>query len=210
MIEPVGPLDRFVTEWLVARQSKFWEFESGRMVAMLDHDLLRYDARFSFVVQTELHKLAIMGIERLRALPNTDSRQGVRLSSFTQDQSDVTLELEGEETLRTDWLVGCDGGRGTVRSILDIPSGDFIWPERFAVLTVLDDKAAPMGCAYRCCFAGLGASWTNLFAVSGDDGRGRWRVVFPTRAEEDDEEAVWMPPRPPGCRGCTPTRMATV
>jgi 3-(3-hydroxy-phenyl)propionate hydroxylase len=32
--------------------------------------------------------------------------------------------------------------------------------------------------------------WTNLFKVAGDDGRGRWRAVFPTRVEESDEQAL--------------------
>jgi 3-(3-hydroxy-phenyl)propionate hydroxylase len=32
--------------------------------------------------------------------------------------------------------------------------------------------------------------WTNLFKVAGDDGKGRWRAVFPTRVEKSDEEAL--------------------
>src|SRR5215208_5493807 len=31
--------------------------------------------------------------------------------------------------------------------------------------------------------------WAALFKVAGDDGKGRWRVLFPTRLNETDERA---------------------
>jgi 3-(3-hydroxy-phenyl)propionate hydroxylase len=55
-------------------------------------------------------------------------------------------------------------------------------------LTTLNDFQQMMDCCYRNYLADPD-EWTNLFKVTGDDGKARWRAVFPTRAEETDEEA---------------------
>jgi len=58
------------------------------------------------------------------------------------------------------------------------------------VLSTLDDfQELLTGCCYRNYLADPD-EWTNLFKVAGDDGKGRWRAVFPTRGEESDEEAL--------------------
>jgi 3-(3-hydroxy-phenyl)propionate hydroxylase len=58
------------------------------------------------------------------------------------------------------------------------------------VLSTLDDfQELLTGCCYRNYLADPD-EWTNLFKVAGDDGKGRWRAVFPTRVEESDEEAL--------------------
>lgn len=52
-----------------------------------------------------------------------DFQTGVRLAAVEQDTSGVTLTVEQDGTtkrLRASWLVGCDGGRSTVRSLLGI------------------------------------------------------------------------------------------
>lgn len=59
-------------------------------------------------------RLAEQGVEVLR---------GHELTSFTQDESGVTV-VAGEETLRASYLVGCDGGRSAVRKALDV---SFSW-----------------------------------------------------------------------------------
>lgn len=49
--------------------------------------------------------------------------EGVALSDFTQDETGVTASLEGPDgtvEVRTQFLVGADGGRSTVREVLDL------------------------------------------------------------------------------------------
>ncbi|MEU0504209.1 FAD-dependent monooxygenase [Nocardia sp. NPDC005998] len=41
-------------------------------------------------------------------------RRGVELTEFDDDGTGVTIRV-GDDTVRADWLVGCDGGRSTVR-----------------------------------------------------------------------------------------------
>ncbi len=47
-------------------------------------------------------------------------RRGSELAGFEQDDEGVTVELAGGERLRTRYLVGCDGGRSTVRKQLGV------------------------------------------------------------------------------------------
>lgn len=47
-------------------------------------------------------------------------RRGRAVTGFEQDDDGVTVELAGGERLRTRYLVGCDGGRSTVRKLLGV------------------------------------------------------------------------------------------
>ncbi len=134
-----------------------------------------------------------MGMERLKTFADADVRFATRATGVSQDADSATVIAEGpngSETFRGDYVIGADGGRSTIRKALDIEFEGFTWPERFLVLTTLDDfQELLTGCCYRNYLADPD-EWTNLFKVAGDDGKGRWRAVFPTRVEESDEEAL--------------------
>lgn len=46
--------------------------------------------------------------------------RGQEVTGFVQDDTGVDIELSGETTLRAKYLVGCDGGRSTVRKMAGI------------------------------------------------------------------------------------------
>ncbi len=50
----------------------------------------------------------------------TEIRRGCELAGLSQDQDGVTVELADGTQLRSRYLVGCDGGRSTVRKLLGI------------------------------------------------------------------------------------------
>ncbi len=193
MIARVGLIDPFIREGLVARYFQFWDKPARRKIVEFDHHLLRDETPYPFVVQTEQHKLARMGIERLGAFPDAVVRFSTRVTGVSQTADSATVTAEGpggSEEFEGDWVIGADGGRSTIRKSLDIEFAGFTWPEHFLVLTTLDDFQELLpGCCYRNYLADP-EQWTNLFKVAGDDGKGRWRAVFPTRVEESDEEAL--------------------
>jgi 3-(3-hydroxy-phenyl)propionate hydroxylase len=193
MIARVGLIDQFVKEGLVARYFQFWDKPARRKIVEFDHEVLRGETPYPFVVQTEQHKLARMGIERLKTFVDADVRFDTRVTNVSQDAGGATVMAEGpngKEMFRGDYVIGADGGRSTIRRALDIDFEGFTWPEHFLVLTTLDDfQELLAGCCYRNYLADPD-EWTNLFKVAGDDGKGRWRAVFPTRVEESDEEAL--------------------
>lgn len=191
MIADLGLIDEYIARGLVARLFQFWDRPTRRKVAEFDHEVLKGDARFPFVVQTEQHKLARMAIERLRAL-------GVAVHFSTRvdrvDQSDDGVRITvagptGEREVRGSYLIGADGGRSTVRKALGIEFEGYTFPERFLVLTTPYDFEAEQGFCFRNYIADPEA-WTNLFKVAGDDGRGLWRAVFPTLPGETDEQVL--------------------
>jgi 3-(3-hydroxy-phenyl)propionate hydroxylase len=178
---------------VVARYFQFWDRASGRRIAEFDHQILAGDTRYPFVVQCEQHKIANFGLARLRAIPKVSVAMQTRLSGFSDDGERVALELTTDDgtqrRLKASYLVGCDGGRSFVRKGLGIAFDGFTHPERFIVLTTPFDFEAEKGFCYRNYFSDPD-EWANLFKVAGDDGRGLWRVVFPTRIDETDEQAL--------------------
>jgi len=191
MIAELGLIDEFVDRGLVARMFQFWDRPSGRMVCEFDHDVLKHDTRFPFVVQTEQHKLAYMAIARVRALGGR-VHFSTRVDKVDLGDGGVSVTVAGpagERTVKGLYLVGADGGRSTVRKALDIDFEGYTFPERFLVLTTPYDFAAERGYCFRNYIADPEA-WTNLFKVAGDDGKGLWRAVFPTVPGETDEQCL--------------------
>ncbi len=187
ILEALGLIDEYIAKGLVAPTFQFWDRPSMRLIAEFDFGRLKDETRYPYVVQTEQHKLALMGIERLRAM-NADVRMGTRVTALTQDANHAFVQLENE-TLEADYVIGCDGGRSTVRKALGIEFEGFTWPERFLVVTTKFDFAKALGCCFRDYMADPD-EWTNLFKVAGDDLKGRWRAVYNTRQDESDEEAL--------------------
>jgi 3-(3-hydroxy-phenyl)propionate hydroxylase len=191
-IAQVGLIDEFTAQGLVARYFQFWDRDSQSRVAQFDHDLLRDETAYPYVVQTEQHKLARMGINKLAEYPDARFRFNAKVVALSQNDGGVTITVEqdGEPTVMSaDYLIGADGGRSTVRKLLGIDFEGYTFPERFTVLTTLHDFEKSMDCCYRNYLAGTQA-WANLFKVAGDDMQGRWRAVFPTRESESDEQAL--------------------
>jgi 3-(3-hydroxy-phenyl)propionate hydroxylase len=193
MIARIGLIEAFIAEGLIARHFQFWDKSTHRLITEFDHDLLRGETEFPFVVQTEQHKLCDMGLRKLAEYPDATVRFNARVTAVSQDNDGVSVTIDGPngaEVIRGDYTIGADGGRSAVRKSLDIEFEGYTWPERFLVLTVLDDFQSILpGCCYRNYMADPD-EWTNLFKVSGDDGKGRWRAVCPARPEESDDEAL--------------------
>jgi 3-(3-hydroxy-phenyl)propionate hydroxylase len=188
ILAALGLIDEYIAQGLVARTFQFWDRPTLELIAEFDFARLRGQTAFPFVVQTEQHKLARMGLERLRAMDNAKVVLGARVTGLSQDASSVSV-FAGEDRYDADFVIGCDGGRSTVRKSLGIEFEGFTWPERFLVITTPYDFAAGLGCCFRNYMAGPD-EWTNLFKVAGDDLKGRWRAVFNTREDESDQEAL--------------------
>src|SRR5260221_11067567 len=145
ILAELGLIDEYIARGLVARTFQFWDRPTLRLVAEIDFDRLRDATAYPYVVQTEQHKLALMGIERLGALANATVRMASRVTGLTQDADRVTLQTEHGE-LQADYVIGCDGGRSTVRKSLGIEFEGFTWPERLLVVTTPFDFAVAIVC----------------------------------------------------------------
>ncbi|MGW4248242.1 FAD-dependent oxidoreductase [Nocardia sp. NPDC004722] len=73
-------------------------------------------------------------------------RRGVEVTAFTDDGIGVTVEV-GDRTVRAGWLIGCDGGRSTVRKLagFDFPGVDPEITGRQALVEMTGAENVPLG-----------------------------------------------------------------
>jgi 3-(3-hydroxy-phenyl)propionate hydroxylase len=192
ILAALGLIDDYIAQGLVARHFQFWDRPAKRLVAEFDFERLRGATSFPYVVQTEQHKLANMAIARLRRMPHASVHLGTRVTGLAQEPDRVVVQAadgNGALDFIADYVIAADGGRSTIRKALGIEFEGYTWPERFLVVTTTFDFQSILPCCLRNYMADPG-EWTNLFKVAGDDGKGRWRAVFPTREDETDAEAL--------------------
>lgn len=192
MLHELDLLDEVINRGLVARTFQYWDRPTRTLIAEFDHAVLADVTPFPFVVQCEQHKLARLGIERLRSFPHAEVVFSTPIVAIQPQQDCVQVTFntaDGQKTTKGSYLIGADGGRSTVRKALGIEFEGYTFPEQFLVLTTSFDFASAEGIAYRAYFSDPD-EWVNLFKVAGDDGLGRWRAVFPGLPGQTEDEIL--------------------
>jgi 3-(3-hydroxy-phenyl)propionate hydroxylase len=192
MLDDLGLVEEVTQRGLIEPKFRIWDRASGEVIATFDFGVLAGQTRYPYVVQCEQHKLNNLVIERLSAFPHARYDFSSRVASVRQDAGGVAIDVEtsdGVRQVKGAYLIGADGGRSTVRKALGIEFEGYTHPERFLVLTTPFDFGAMYDGCSRNYFSDP-EEWCALFKVSGDDGKGRFRVVFPTRSGESEEEAL--------------------
>ncbi len=191
MLDGLGVVEDVIRQGLIEPKFRIWDRASRELIVEFDFARLKDDTRYPFVVQCEQHKLANIALGRLRALPNVTIAFSARVTGLVQHIDRVDVEIEQASRTRTmaaSYLIGADGGRSTVRKALGIEFEGYTHPERFLVLTTIHRFGGEFAQCSRNYFSDPD-EWAALFKVTGDDGKGRWRVVFPTRPGETEEAA---------------------
>src|SRR5579864_7063175 len=190
MLEGLGLVDEVIRRGLVEPLFRNWDRTTGKLVAEFDFGVLKNDTRYPFAVQCEQHKLAGMAIARLSDFPHATVEFSARVIEVRQTSNAVEISVETEAGTRTvtgPYLIGADGGRSTVRKALDIAFEGYTHPERFLILTTPFDVGSKFpGCTRN--YLSDPQDWCALFKVSGDDGKGLWRVLSSTRLEQSEAE----------------------
>ena len=111
----------------------------------------------------------------------TDIRYGLRFEQLAQDAEGVTAEVSEvatgrRQTVRSRYLVACDGAGSAVRQFLDVPfEGTLLDYSLSAMIRVPDlDIPAPIGGGERYILIGPGGAWCVFTSV---DGREIWRIT---------------------------------
>ena len=154
-------------------------------VAEFDFGVLAGETAHPYRVQCEQFRLNRVLAERLRQFANVRLQFSSEVVGVQQDADTVTVDVKGGSRLKGDWLIGADGGRSRVRESLGIALEGFTWPERFLVAsTPFDFPSVMPGLADVSYFADP-HEWFFLLRV-----RDVWRVMFPTRPDEKDEDIL--------------------
>jgi 3-(3-hydroxy-phenyl)propionate hydroxylase len=192
MLAELGLVDEVIRRGLIEPKFRIWDRASRELIVEFDFGVLGNDTNFPYVVQCEQHKLANLAIERLRAFPHASMEFCARVASLHQLEDRVEAVVErasGARKISGRYLIGADGGRSTVRKALGIDFEGYTHFERFLVLTTPFSFDADYAQCSRNYFSDPD-EWCALFKVTGDDGSGLWRLLFPTRIEESDDEAL--------------------
>jgi 2-polyprenyl-6-methoxyphenol hydroxylase-like FAD-dependent oxidoreductase len=177
LMDQRGLLERFLAEGTQHRVGGFFAALGPRW----PHDL---DTEHSYVLgipQTKTERLLTEHAEGL----GVDIRRGREVAALSQDQAGVTARLVDGTALRARYLVGCDGGRSTVRKLLGVgfpgePSRVDTLLGEVALTASPEEIAATMAEVRR----------TQVRFGAGPLGDGHYRVVAPAEGVSREQPTL--------------------
>lgn len=170
---------------------KSWQYRDRKKgkIAEFDLGLLNDITPYPYRLHCEQFKYACMVLEKVRAFADCDYRNNTAVTGFSQDADGVSLAVDGPggpETIKGRYLVGCDGGRSVVRGQMNTGFDGFTFEERFLVLATTYNFE-PDGFAGTCYVADP-KEWCSMFRVPANGPPGWWRVVFPMKPGQTEDE----------------------
>jgi len=187
MLDTLGLGAAVVAEGLVCPEWQVRMHPSGER-AVFDLSVLAGDTAHPYRLQYEQWRLSELLLSRLMELPAATVRFGHRVTGLSQDETGVTLALEGPDgpdEVRTPLAVGADGARSAVREALGMPFDGLTYPET----TLLATTTFP----FEEHLEGL----SNVSYCWKEDGNfsllkvpGRWRVSIYPREDRPLEEQI--------------------
>ncbi len=111
-----GVADRFLAEGQVAQAS---------MIGTTVLDMSDFPTRHPYSLGIWQSKIERIMAAWIAELPVQIS-YGSEVTGFTQDDTGIEVELSGRQSLRAQYLIGCDGGRSVIRKAagIDFPGWD--------------------------------------------------------------------------------------
>jgi 3-(3-hydroxy-phenyl)propionate hydroxylase len=187
MLAELGLTEGLLAQGLVARHTQYRDRRTG-VIAEFDMQLLAGETAHPYRLQCEQFKLTRLVHERLLAMTHVQVRFRASVEDIVQDGDGVTATVstpEGTERHAGAYLIGADGAWSRVRQVLAIEFEGFTYPERFLVASTAHDFAAHMDRLAYVNYVSDPDEWCVLLRVPG-----LWRVLFPTRPEESDDEVL--------------------
>jgi 3-(3-hydroxy-phenyl)propionate hydroxylase len=187
MLDRYGLSKTIVPQGLVARYTQQRDRHEG-VIAQFDMDLLKNDTAHPFRLQCEQWKLTEAIAQQLKAMPHVKVLFDTKVESVSQTADGVQMVAQCQgETLRLqgDYLIGADGAWSAVRRSAEIEFEGFTYPERFLVLSTDFEFADHLPQLSYVNYCSDPKEWCVLLRVPT-----LWRVLFPTRPDESDEEVM--------------------
>lgn len=187
MLSRYGLTDDLISQGLVARYTQQRDRKDG-LIAEFDMHTLKDDTNFPFRLQCEQWKLTHLIKAKLAQMPDVQVLFDTQVThvSQTDDVVAVTLKTNGEtHQLQTDYLIGADGASSAVRKSLGIEFEGYTYPERFLVISTAFEYADHLPHLSYVNYCSDPEEWCVLLRVPT-----LWRVLFPTKLDESDEEVM--------------------
>ena len=187
MLARFGISKELVSQGLVARYTQQRDRKEG-LIAEFDMALLEGETQHPFRLQCEQWKLNTSLLDRLALMPHVTIILGAELQSVEQDDSSVTAKVKIDGKIATftgNYLIGADGASSAVRQSLGIEFEGFTYPERFLSISTDFEYADHLPRLSYVNYVSDPDEWCVLLRVPT-----LWRVLFPTKQEETDEEVM--------------------
>ena len=187
MLARYGLTDALIAQGLVARYTQQRDRKEG-LIAEFDMHTLKGDTDFPFRVQCEQWKLTQLIKAKLDPMPDVQLLFGTRIEAISQTDSHVVAHVSTDgqaHVLEADYLIGADGASSAVRKSLGIEFEGFTYPERFLVVSTAFEYADHLPHLSYVNYCSDPHEWCVLLRVPT-----LWRVLFPTRVDESDEEVM--------------------
>ena len=187
LLEECGAADAMIEMGLICPVWQFRDREQGR-IAEFDLSVLAGDTRHPYRLQCEQFKLVGWLYDRLGEIDGASLLFRHEVTGVTQDEDGVCVTCrtpDGMTEHRGAWLIAADGGRSTVRKLLDIGFEGYTHPEHFLVSgTRFDFKSAlPDICSVN--YTADPVEWFLLLEIPD-----MWRIVVPVEPTVEADDAV--------------------
>jgi len=176
LLEASGISQALVAMGLICPTMQIRDRRAGRIVEF-DLSVLKSDTAHPYRLQCEQFKLVDWTYRQLRAMPGHDLRFSHDVVGLAEGDDGVTVEAThgGERVSVTgDIVIACDGGRSTVRKLLDVPFEGFTYPEYFLVAGTRFDFRAHMPDLCSVNYTADPVEWFLLLQIPD-----MWRVILP-------------------------------
>lgn len=189
LLEESGITAALVEMGLVCPTVQIRDREIGK-VAEFDVTRLKNETRHPYRLQCEQFKLVGWVYKALAKIPGVDLRFGHEVTALRQSDDEVAADAvrdEGGErvTVRGDLLIGCDGGRSTVRKLMEIPFPGLTYPEHFLIAGTRFDFRAHMPDIASVNYTADPVRWFMLLQIPD-----MWRILVPVAPEVEPDDAV--------------------
>jgi 3-(3-hydroxy-phenyl)propionate hydroxylase len=187
LLEECGAAQMLVDRGLIAPLWQFRDREIGK-VAEFDLSLLKNDTRHPYRLQCEQFKLVEWLYGKLRAIPGVETLFEHELTgvALRDDGVEATVESkDGTKQVSGKYLIGCDGGRSTVRKALDIAFDGYTHPEHFLVSGTTFDFKSAMADICSVNYTADPVEWYLLLEIPD-----MWRIIMPVPVTVEATDAV--------------------
>jgi len=187
MLAPYGLTEALLPKGLVARYTQQRDRSEG-VVAEFDMQVLAADTAFPFRLQCEQWKLTQLIKSKLDQLPHVQVLFSTRVESVAQTAEGIQVLVQTDDQshpIEADYLIGADGASSAVRKSLGIEFDGFTYPERFLVISTTFEYADHLPHLSYVNYCSDPQEWCVLLRVPA-----LWRVLFPTRPDESDDEVI--------------------
>ncbi len=190
MFDRIGLYEKLEPRGIIAPVFHYWDRHEGKLIAAFDHDYLKNDTHFPYVLQCERIKIVEEAMKMAKAHPNIDLRLSTEFMSFEQNADGVKARVINpageEETIEGRYIVSGEGARSIIRKDLGIAFEGFTYDDRTLNIEVAYDFRKH-GYADRN-YISDPTEWSNLFHWKGPPDR--WRVHFPTDPHASEDELM--------------------